>query len=38
MPLLPGLRIGLVPLLQWLLLPTAVLWLLRDHLKAGSHA
>jgi hypothetical protein len=33
MPLLPWLRIGLVPLVQWLLLPPAVLLLVRDHLK-----
>jgi hypothetical protein len=33
MPLLPIADIGLVPLLQWLFLPSCVLLLLRDHLR-----
>lgn len=33
MPIVPGLQVGLSPLLQWLLVPTVALWLAkpRDH-------
>ena len=31
MPIIPGLGIGLVPLLQWLILPCPVLYLLKRH-------
>ena len=29
MPLLPGTHIGLVPMLMWVIVPTATLWLVR---------
>lgn len=32
MPILPGLGLGLAPVLQWLVLPPLVLWLSRRHL------
>lgn len=36
MPVVPGLRVGVVPLLQWIVLPCAALFLLRrHHLGAG---
>jgi len=34
MPIVPGLRIGLTPILQWLLLPSIILLVTKDHLKA----
>jgi hypothetical protein len=37
MPVVPGLRVGLLPLLQWIILPWPVLFLLRrHHAGAGS--
>lgn len=33
MPILPIAGIGLVPILQWLILPSSVLLLVRDHLR-----
>lgn len=32
MPIVPGLAVGLLPLLQWTVLPPLVLWLVRRHL------
>ena len=37
MPVVPGVRVGAAPLLQWILLPPLALWLARRHL-AGSMA
>lgn len=37
MPVVPGMGIGLTPLLQWLLLPPLALWLTRKHIL-GSMA
>ena len=34
MPIVPGLRIGLTPIMQWLLLPSIILLVTKDHLKA----
>lgn len=34
MPIVPGLGIGLTPILQWLLLPSIILLVTKDHLKA----
>ncbi len=31
MPIVPGLKVGLAPLLQWVVIPTAVLLLVRYH-------
>ena len=33
MPILPVLRIGLLPLLQWLLLPPIILWFVRRQVR-----
>jgi hypothetical protein len=33
MPILPGIRIGLLPVMQWLLLPPLVLWFVRRQLR-----
>jgi len=38
MPVLPLLGIGLVPLLQWLVLPTLILRVTRDHVSARRPA
>ena len=35
MPVVPVLDVGLVPLLQWLVLPPAVVWLSKRHLQGG---
>lgn len=35
MPVIPGLRVGLIPIVQWLILPWVVLFLLRRH-HAGA--
>lgn len=32
MPVVPGLAVGLVPLVQWFILPSLVAWLVRRHL------
>lgn len=34
MPLIPWLDVGIVPLLQWLILPSVILVITKDHLKA----
>lgn len=36
MPLLPGLGIGLAPLLQWLVLPLLVVWFVRRQMVGGA--
>jgi hypothetical protein len=36
MPLLPGIGIGLVPLLQWAILPALVIKITKDHLRGVS--
>lgn len=33
MPIVPGIRVGLLPILQWLLLPPLVLWFVRRQLR-----
>lgn len=38
MPVVPVLDVGLVPLLQWVMLPPLVLWLVRRQLAAGVPA
>lgn len=35
MPVIPGVGIGLTPLLQWLLLPPLALWLTRNHIRGS---
>lgn len=37
MPVLPGLDIGLAPLLQWIVLPLLLVWFVRRHLGAGRY-
>ena len=38
MPIVPGLKVGLVPLLQWMAIPTAVLLLVRHHFLVEQQA
>jgi hypothetical protein len=33
MPIVPWIRVGLLPALQWLLLPPLVLWFVRRQLR-----
>jgi hypothetical protein len=33
MPIVPGVGVGLAPLLQWVLLPPAILWLVRRQIR-----
>jgi hypothetical protein len=33
MPLLPGIGIGIVPLLQWAILPAVVIKITKDHIR-----
>lgn len=36
MPIVPGIGVGLTPLLQWLILPLITLWLVRRHIPAPT--
>ena len=36
MPVIPGVRVGLAPLLQWIVLPPLVVWFVRRQLAATS--
>jgi hypothetical protein len=36
MPVVPGIRVGLAPLLQWIVLPPLVVWFVRRQLAAAS--
>ena len=37
MPVVPVIRVGLAPLVQWIILPLAVLFFLRSHRPAGGN-
>ena len=37
MPVVPGIGVGLTPLLQWLILPLTTLWLVRRQIQAPTH-
>jgi hypothetical protein len=36
MPLIPVLKVGLIPVLQWIVVPFVVLWLARQHHQGGQ--